>query len=159
MLKFIDCFQVNNIVCFVLFEVVVCDFVEYKDYFMQCIVWVDQCCLWYKGCFDGFIFVLWFGFMLYYIEVLMNVCFDDFEFKYFGNCFVYFGNGYSRCEVDQIVDWVWYICERDDDQLIIINGCNRLISKSGIVIDCEVVGWSGDGSQVQVKIQIFVEVK
>jgi hypothetical protein len=152
MLKLIDRFQVNNIARFAPSEAAVRDFVEYKDYFMQRTVWADQCRSWYKGRPDGPILALWPGSTLHYIEALMNVRFDDFEFKHSGNRFAYLGNGYSRCEVDQTADWAWYIRERDDDQPITTNGRNRLISKSGTVTDREVVGWSGDGSQVQAKI-------
>lgn len=152
MCKLIDRYQVNNIARFAPSESAVRDFIEYKDYFMQRTVWADQCRSWYKGRPDGPILALWPGSTLHYIEAMMNVRFDDFDFKSSGNRFAYLGNGYSRCEVDQTADWAWYIRERDDDAPLTTNGRNRLISKSGTVTDREVSSWSGDGNQVPSKI-------
>jgi hypothetical protein len=86
---------------------------------MKHTVWREDCRSWYKGnSVDGKIVALWPGSTLHFREALKEVRWDDFQVKYFGNRFNYFGNGMTKVEMTPNADLATYIRKSDDAEII-----------------------------------------
>lgn len=119
MLKMVDRWQTENIHSFNPTMAAVDDFIAYKDLFMKRTVWDEECRSWYKNnSASGKVAALWPGSSLHYMETIKEVRYDDWEVKYKGNRFNYFGNGYSQTQVDPTADWAFYIRNQDDSPFL-----------------------------------------
>jgi hypothetical protein len=56
---------------------------------------------------------------------------DDFEITYNGNRFAYFGNGWTRTELDQTADWAYYIRNEDDAPFSSLGKRRRVLTRAG----------------------------
>ncbi|KAL1964459.1 hypothetical protein VTN77DRAFT_6885 [Rasamsonia byssochlamydoides] len=74
------------------------DFNAHTQQFMQRMVWTGSCRSWFKDNASGKVTAVWPGSGLHYREFLQSDRWEDFEWKYDGNCFAYWGEGYSAVE-------------------------------------------------------------
>ena len=90
------------------------DFTEHTDIFMQRTAWSDGCSSWFKnGTVDGPVVAIWPGSRLTWFEALREPRFEDFNYTYeTGNRFQYFGNGFTKREVEG-EDLTWYLDQPD----------------------------------------------
>ncbi|KAI0799432.1 hypothetical protein GGR55DRAFT_668922 [Xylaria sp. FL0064] len=140
--RLIDQYQTTNMKTFFPKEEAVRDFIQYKDYFMDRIVWTDACHSWYKNRTSGRVTALWPGSTLHYVECMKNIRLDDFEITYAGNRFAWLGNGYSQTELDETADWSYYIRDQDDTLPLTTAGQRKLLTKSGTVNNRAMVHYS-----------------
>lgn len=134
MLKFIDRWQTENIHSFSPKPEAVDDFMAFKDEFMKKTVWDQECRSWYKTeSASGKVTAIWPGSSLHFMEAVAEVRYDDWNVKYSGNRFAYFGTGYSQTESDPTADWVYYIREEDDSPYLSRKKRREVMSKSGSV--------------------------
>ncbi|KAI9812936.1 MAG: hypothetical protein M1827_004454 [Pycnora praestabilis] len=144
MLRWIDRWQTENIHAFSPKMEAVDDFIAHTDEFMKCTVWEQQCRSWYKnGNINSRVTALWPGSTLHYLEVMNDLRSDDFNVKYNGNRFAFFGNGYSQTEMDQTADWGYYIREHDDGPFLSKAKQRKLLTKSGTMKDVVLVNYAG----------------
>ena len=108
----IDRLQTENIRSFEPKLEAVCDFSEHRDKYMKGTVWNTDCGSWYRR--NGKVVATWTGSTLHYLEAIAQPRFDDWDFKYAGNRFAYFGNGFSQTELDPEADWAFYLRNKDD---------------------------------------------
>jgi cation diffusion facilitator CzcD-associated flavoprotein CzcO len=73
------------------------DFDEHTQDLMKSMVWTGGCRSWYKG-EDGKVRAIWPGSSLHYREVLESNRWEDFRWRYKGNRFAHWGQGFSRQE-------------------------------------------------------------
>ncbi|KJA23569.1 hypothetical protein HYPSUDRAFT_54285 [Hypholoma sublateritium FD-334 SS-4] len=111
-LKMIDRLQTENIRSFEPKLEAVRDFSEHRDRYMTGTVWDIDCGSWYRR--NGKVVATWTGSTLHYLEAIEQPRFDDWDFKYAGNRFAYFGNGFSQTELDPEADWAFYLRNKDD---------------------------------------------
>lgn len=111
-LKMIDRLQTENIRSFEPKLDAVRDFSEHRDKYMKGTVWDTDCGSWYRR--NGKVVATWTGSTLHYLEAIEQPRFDDWDFKYAGNRFAYFGNGFSQTELDPEADWAFYLSNKDD---------------------------------------------
>ncbi|RDB23708.1 putative sterigmatocystin biosynthesis monooxygenase stcW [Hypsizygus marmoreus] len=132
MLKFVNRWQTENIHSFSPKAEAVEDFITYKDQFMKHTVWEHDCRSWYKNnSSSGKVNALWPGSTLHYMEAIMDVRYEDWEFSYSGNRFAYLGNGFSQTEVDPTADWAYYIRNSDDSPYLSRGKQMKVINRSG----------------------------
>ncbi|KAK6369588.1 hypothetical protein LTS17_009494 [Exophiala oligosperma] len=86
------------------------DFNQHTQSVMKNLVWTGACRAWYKN-EDGKVTALWPGSSLHYREVLASNRWEDFEWRYEGNRFTYWGHGISKVEVEEKGDLAYYIRE------------------------------------------------
>ncbi|KAF9057793.1 hypothetical protein BJ165DRAFT_1605518 [Panaeolus papilionaceus] len=116
-LKMIDRYQTENIQSFAPKREAVEDYIEYRNHFMKSTVWSQGCRSWYKAQGpSGTVAGLWPGNALHFVAALSEPRFEDWEYKYDGNRFWYFGNGSSQVEKEEaeVVDWAFYLRKEDD---------------------------------------------
>jgi len=134
MLKMIDRWQTENIHSFSPKMNAVEDFVAYKDNFMKGTVWTHECNSWYKSnSISESITAIWPGSSLHYLEAMAEPRYEDWDLKYSGNRFAFFGNGFSQTEVDQTADWAYYLRNSDDSPFLSRGKRRKFYSKSGTV--------------------------
>lgn len=109
-------FVQENAVSFTVREDVQRDFDIHTQAAMQNLVWTGRCRSWYKLP-SGKIAALWPGSSLHYRQVLESNRWEDYEWKYAGNRFSFWGRGLSDLETsvdtDPAVDLAFYIKEHD----------------------------------------------
>ena len=111
----INRWQVENIRSFMPKMEAVEDFLAQKDEFMKATVWDENCRSWYKNNdINAKVSALWPGSSLHYMEAIKEPRFEDWDWRYNGNRFAYFGNGYSQTELDRTCDWAYYIADKDE---------------------------------------------
>lgn len=91
--KFIN----EQAVSFDIREEVQTDFDAHTQDVMKNMVWTGPCRSWYKG-ENGKVRALWPGSSLHYREVLESNRWEDFNWRYKGNRFAYWGQGFSAVE-------------------------------------------------------------
>lgn len=114
-LKMIDRWQTENIHHVQPKLEAVREFNEYKNKFMEKMVWSQDCRSWYKNnSVTGKVTVIWPGSTLQYLEAMAEPRYDDWDIQYTGNRFAFLGNGYSQTEMDTTADWAYYLRNQDD---------------------------------------------
>ncbi|PPR04643.1 hypothetical protein CVT24_011861 [Panaeolus cyanescens] len=119
-LKMVDRYQTENIHSFAPKREAVEDYVCYRDHFMKGSVWSQGCRSWYKSQSSGKVSGLWPGNALHFVAALSEPRFEDWEYKYQGNRFWYFGNGRSQVEKDEpeVADWAFYLRKEDNSDYL-----------------------------------------
>lgn len=84
------------------------DFNSHTQDFMRRMVWTGSCRSWFKKD-NGKVTAIWPGSGLHYREFLQSSRWEDFEWKYRGNCFRYWGLGFSEVEGRANPDLSYYI--------------------------------------------------
>ena len=126
--------QTENIHSFSPKQEAVQDFIEHKDTFMKNTVWQQECRSWYKSnSISGKVTALWPGSTLHYLEMIAELRYEDWSFKYSGNRFAYLGNGFSQTETDSTADWSYYLRNEDDSSYLSRGKQRKIVSKSGTV--------------------------
>ncbi|KAH8663443.1 hypothetical protein BGZ60DRAFT_411320 [Tricladium varicosporioides] len=74
------------------------DFDEHTQGFMKDMVWTGTCRSWFKRSTDGKVTALWPGSSLHYIDTLAENRWEDYSWKYSGNRFAYWDQGFSKTE-------------------------------------------------------------
>lgn len=117
------------------------DFIAFKDEFMKQTVWEQGCRSWYKSnSISGKVTALWPGSTMHYLEAIADPRYDDFDFRYAGNRFAFFGSGFAQAEADKTADWAYYIRNEDNSPYLSRLKQVKIASKSGTIIREETNG-------------------
>lgn len=84
------------------------DFDQHTQKTMERMVWSGKCNSWFKN-EQGKVVALWPGSSLHYREFLNSDRWEDFEWRYPGNRFAYWGQGFAKVEHDPDGDLAYYL--------------------------------------------------
>ena len=84
------------------------DFDGHTQMTMEKMVWSGKCNSWFKN-EHGKVIALWPGSSLHYREFLESDRWEDFEWRYKGNRFAYWGQGFAKIEHDPDADLAYYL--------------------------------------------------
>ncbi|KAI8220717.1 FAD-binding monooxygenase moxY [Colletotrichum sp. SAR 10_86] len=74
------------------------DFDNHTQEFMRQAVWTGTCRSWFKKDVNGKVSALWCGSSLHYMQSLAEDRWEDYEWRFDGNRYAYWGNGFSWIE-------------------------------------------------------------
>ncbi|KAF4835658.1 FAD-binding monooxygenase moxY [Colletotrichum tropicale] len=78
------------------------DFDNHTREFMRQAVWTGTCRSWFKKDVNGKVSALWCGSSLHYMQSLAEDRWEDYEWRYNGNRYAYWGNGFSWIEKPEL---------------------------------------------------------
>ncbi|PPR03724.1 hypothetical protein CVT24_007372 [Panaeolus cyanescens] len=117
-LKMVDRYQTENIHSMTPTVAAVDDYIRHRDEFMKRTTWSEDCRSWFKAGTPPKVTALWPGSGMHWYTVFkQEPRYEDWEWKYKGNRFSYFGNGFAGLELQDPtqVDWASFIRNEDDD--------------------------------------------
>ncbi|KAH9225325.1 hypothetical protein K456DRAFT_1732009 [Colletotrichum gloeosporioides 23] len=78
------------------------DFDNHTQEFMRQAVWTGTCRSWFKKDVNGKVSALWCGSSLHYMQSLAEDRWEDYEWRFDGNRYAYWGNGFSWIEKPEL---------------------------------------------------------
>ncbi|KAF4876600.1 FAD-binding monooxygenase moxY [Colletotrichum siamense] len=78
------------------------DFDNHTQEFMRQAVWTGTCRSWFKKDVNGKVSALWCGSSLHYLQSLAEDRWEDYEWRFDGNRYAYWGNGFSWIEKPEL---------------------------------------------------------
>ncbi|KAH0430163.1 hypothetical protein CcaCcLH18_05867 [Colletotrichum camelliae] len=78
------------------------EFDNHTQEFMRQAVWTGTCRSWFKKDVNGKVSALWCGSSLHYMQSLAEDRWEDYEWRFDGNRYAYWGNGFSWIEKPQL---------------------------------------------------------